>query len=169
MSARLVHEPLDLAALLAGVQAADRGGTCLFVGSVRPDDGVVAIDYSAHEDMAVAELERILAEAQNQWPEAATSVEHRLGRVAVGEASVAVAAAAPHRQSAFEACRFVIEALKVRVPVWKREECRDGTARWADNEGRRTASDPGPPRSDSPADGGVAAMPPPGPTEGSAR
>lgn len=140
MTIRLRHEPLNVAELLEGVQAPERGGACVFVGTVRPDHETVAIDYSAHEEMAVAELERIVAEARDRWPDAAMAVEHRLGRVAVGEASVAVAAAAPHRREAFEACRFVIEAIKVRLPVWKREKRADGTADWVDNAGGRLPS-----------------------------
>jgi len=137
---RLRREPLDVAGLLTGVQAPERGGACVFVGTVRPDHGTVAIDYSAHEAMAVAELERIVAEARDRWPDAKTAVEHRLGRVSVGEASVAVAACAPHRREAFDACRFVIEAIKIRLPVWKREERADGTAEWVDNAGGRLPS-----------------------------
>lgn len=154
MSARLVRERVDAAAVLARVEAPTNGGRCVFVGTVRPDDGVVAIEYSAHEEMALAELERIVTEARTRWPDTSATVEHRLGRVAVGEASVVVAASAPHRTQAFEACRYVIEALKVRVPVWKREECADGTARWVDSDGRRLASKPeGPP--DDAASGGA--------------
>lgn len=145
MSVRLSREPLDVASLLAAVQAPERGGTCVFVGTVRPDQDAIAIDYSAHDAMAEAELERIVAEARRRWPDAETAVEHRLGRVPVGEASVAVAAAAPHRREAFEACRFVIEAIKVSLPVWKREERADGTADWVDNEGRRISSAGEPP------------------------
>jgi len=145
MSPRLRREPLNVTALLAGVQSPERGGACVFVGTVRPDHGTVAIDYSAHEAMAVAELERIVAEARDRWPETVTAVEHRMGRVPVGQASVAVAAAAPHRRDAFEACRFVIEAIKLRLPVWKREERADGTAEWVDNQGGRLPSGHAPP------------------------
>ena len=145
MSVRLRRHPIDVVSLLAGVQAPERGGTALFVGTVRPDQGTTAIDYSAHEAMAVVELERIVAEARDRWPEAATAVEHRLGHVPVGEASVAVAAAAPHRRDAFDACRFVIEGIKTRLPVWKREVRADGSADWVDNEGHRLPSPGQPP------------------------
>lgn len=137
MTGRLKRHPLDPSRVLAQVTGPERGGTCLFSGTVRPDDGAVAIEYSAHEAMAEAELERIVADARDRWPEAVVAVEHRLGRVPVGEASVLVAGAAGHRQEAFAVCRYVIEELKVRLPVWKREEYADGTAQWVDNRGTK--------------------------------
>jgi molybdopterin synthase catalytic subunit len=138
--ALLTRAPLDPAALLSAVGGPGRGGTALFLGTVRasPEDGPVAvIDYSAYEAMAEAEGQRILAGARERWPAALVAFQHRLGPVAVGEASVAVAAAAPHRGQAFDACRYVIEEIKVRLPVWKKERYRDGTASWRDNDGTR--------------------------------
>lgn len=134
---------IDVADLLARVQSTGRGGTALFTGTVRrgPDDGPVAhIEYSAYEAMLEEEFARILAEASERWPEAAVAGQHRIGCVPAGEASIAVAAAAPHRAEAFDACRFVIEEAKRRLPVWKREVFADGRAVWRDNAGTRTAS-----------------------------
>ncbi len=133
----LTRDPLTADAALRSVQAAERGGTCLFMGTVRPDDGALAIEYSAHEEMAERELGAIVAEAHTQWPAVAMTVTHRLGEVRVGEASVIVGGAAPHRAESFDACRFVIEALKVRVPIWKREIYADGAAQWVDNQGNK--------------------------------
>ena len=102
----LSREPISPAALLAEVAAPELGGTCLFLGTVRdgPDDGgITGIEYSAYEAMAVAELERILAEARQQWPDARVAVRHRLGLVTTEEASIGIAAAAPHREAAFAA------------------------------------------------------------------
>ena len=116
------------------------------MGTVRrgPDDGAVhSIDYSAYESMAEAELERIVREGMERWPEARIAVQHRLGVVATGEASVAVAAGAPHRAAAFAACRWVIEEIKHRLPVWKHERLDDGTARWREHAG----AEPHPPAS----------------------
>lgn len=91
----LVHGPIDVAGVLADVASAHLGGTALFVGSVRqgPDDGpVVEIEYSAYEGMAEAEIERILSETRERWPDARLAATHRLGTIPLGEASVVVAA-----------------------------------------------------------------------------
>jgi molybdopterin synthase catalytic subunit len=141
----LTRDPISAERLLAAVASPDCGGVCLFVGSVRDgprDRGVTAIDYSGYEEMVEAELERVTAEVRERWPDARTAVRHRLGLVRVGEASVAIAVAAPHRAEAFEACRYVIEAVKRRLPVWKKELRRDGTAVWVDPAGRPVAADP---------------------------
>ncbi len=119
-----------------GVSGPGRGGATVFVGSVRrgPDDGpVVAIQYSAYEEMAEPEFARIVAEASEKWPDARALVQHRLGRIATGEASIAVVCAAPHRADAFAACRYVVEQVKERVPIWKKEVFEDGVERWRAN------------------------------------
>ncbi len=140
MAARLTRDSLDVPALLASVEGVDLGGTALFVGTVRrsaPDGDVAGIEYSAYEAMAEAELARIETEAAARWPLVRVAVRHRLGWVAAGEASVAVAAAAPHRAEAFAACRFVIDETKRSVPVWKKERLASGAARWvAAHEGQ---------------------------------
>jgi molybdopterin synthase catalytic subunit len=133
------RDPISPAALLAEVSAPDLGGTCFFLGTVRdgPDDGgITGIEYSAYEAMAVSELERILAETRRQWPAARVAVRHRLGLVTTEEASIGIAAAAPHRAEAFAACRYVIEQVKQRLPVWKKELRADGSVLWVDPQGR---------------------------------
>ncbi|HJS42146.1 MAG TPA: molybdenum cofactor biosynthesis protein MoaE [Gemmatimonadales bacterium] len=135
----LTRSPISLDALLAGVQSPERGGTCLFLGTVRNDDDVSGIEYSAYDDMAVTEITRILNEAQERWPNARVTLQHRLGLIPVGEASIAIAAAAPHRDEAFAACRYVIEEVKKRLPIWKKELHLDGTATWVDPSGQRMA------------------------------
>jgi molybdopterin synthase catalytic subunit len=138
----LIREPITVDALLAEVSSPERGGTCLFLGTVRngPEEhGVTAIEYSAYEQMVEAEFGRLLADATARWPEARIAVRHRLGTIPVGEASIAIAAAAPHRAQAFEACRFVIEEVKRRIPVWKKELRVDGTEVWVDPSGRPAA------------------------------
>jgi molybdopterin synthase catalytic subunit len=125
--------PIDVSRLLAEVQDSGRGGTTLFVGSVRAgkDDGAVeAIEYSAYEAMLEAEFGRIVAEAEARWAGSRVRAVHRLGIVPLGDASIVVAAAAPHREAAFEACRYVIEEAKRRLPVWKKERLPDGALRW---------------------------------------
>jgi len=103
---------------------------------------VAAIEYTAYDDMAEAELQRIVADARERWPGARIALRHRLGRVAVGEPSIAIVAAAPHRAQAFEACRYVIEEVKHRLPVWKKELRADGTEVWVDPSGHPTAGPP---------------------------
>ncbi len=128
----LSRNPISVDSLLAIVQGPERGGTCVFLGTVRSDDAVTGIEYSAYDDMAVAELGRILDDAQARWAKARVTLQHRLGLVPVGEASIAVVAAAPHRDEAFAACRYVIDEVKKRVPVWKKELRADGTTTWVD-------------------------------------
>ena len=132
----LTRDPIDVAYLIATVGAPERGGTVVFLGSVRrgTEDGTVSgIEYSAYEQMVEAEFSRILAEASERWPHTHCAGQHRLGLVPAGEPSIAVAAAAPHRREAFEACRYVIEEAKTRLPVWKKENFDDGSARWRED------------------------------------
>ena len=138
----LTRSPILLDTLLAEVSSPACGGTCVFLGTVRsgPDEqGVTAIEYSAYEEMVEAEFVRLLADARARWPEARIAVRHRLGTIPVGEASIAIAVAAPHRAQAFEACRYVIEEVKRRVPIWKKELRVDGSEVWVDPSGRPTA------------------------------
>lgn len=135
----LTRSPISLDALLASVASPACGGTCAFLGTVRdaPEDGgVTGIEYSAYEEMAEAELGRILDEARARWPEARVALLHRIGMIPVREASIAIAAAAPHRAQAFEACRHVIEQVKQRLPIWKKEHRADGSTTWVDRAGR---------------------------------
>ena len=138
----LTRSAISIDVLLADVSCAACGGTCVFLGTVRsgPDEqGVTAIEYSAYEEMVEAEFDRLLTDARARWPDARIAVRHRLGTIPVGEASIAIAAAAPHRAEAFEACRYVIEEVKRRVPVWKKELRVDGSEVWVDPSGRPTA------------------------------
>ncbi len=128
----LLHSAISVESLLAEVQGPERGGTCVFLGTVRSDDDVTAIEYSAYDDMALAEITRMLDEAQVRWPDARVTLRHRLGLIPVGEASIAIAAAAPHRDEAFAACRYVIEEVKKRLPIWKKELRGDGSAKWVE-------------------------------------
>ena len=138
MRATLVDRPLDPAALLAEVSAPANGAAILFVGTVRDlNDGreVTGIDYSAYSAMAQRELAAIVQEASSNFGTSHIVVEHRLGTLGIGESSVAIAVAHPRRGAAFEASRFVIEELKRRVPIWKREHYVDGSREWVDPTG----------------------------------
>jgi molybdopterin synthase catalytic subunit len=133
MRAALVDGPLDPAQLLAEVSAPANGAAILFVGTVRDvNEGraVTGIDYSAYTAMAKRELEAILTEAAARYATSDLVVEHRLGTLEVGEASVAIAVAHARRTAAYDASRFIIEELKRRVPIWKREHYTDGTREW---------------------------------------
>jgi molybdopterin synthase catalytic subunit len=105
----------------------------LFLGTVRDmNDGraVSGIEYRAYREMAERELEAIAREASERFATRDIVVEHRIGRLALGEISVGIAAAHPHRAAAYDASRYVIEEIKQRVPIWKREEYVDGTREW---------------------------------------
>ena len=135
MRAAIVLAPLDPSALLAEVANVANGASILFVGSVRDvNEGraVSGIEYTTYESMAVRELEAIVAEAASRFGTNDVVVEHRVGSLALGEASVVIAVGHPHRAEAYDASRFIIEELKRRVPIWKREEYIDGTREWVD-------------------------------------
>jgi molybdopterin synthase catalytic subunit len=134
----LSAEPLDAAALERAVRGDAHGAVVTFLGTTRetsPGDPrpVVALEYEAYETLAVAEMEKIASEAQARFGPLGIALVHRTGRVELGQPSVAVVVAAPHRGAAFEACRYAIDALKARVAVWKREVYRDGDAAWIAN------------------------------------
>ncbi len=138
MRAAITTRPLDVAALLAEVADASCGAAILFVGTVRDmNDGraVTGIEYSAYEAMAEREMRAIVHEAAEQFATDHVVIEHRLGALELGEASVAIAIAHPRRSGAYDASRFVIEELKRRVPIWKREAYADGTREWVDPSG----------------------------------
>ena len=123
---------LDPAALVRAVSSTKHGAVAAFIGTVRsPHAGrrVQAVTYDCFVPLAKKELSRIAAVAERRWP-ARIAVAHRIGRLKVGEASVAIATSATHRAEAFDACRFVIEEIKRRVPVWKKEHYRTGDGRW---------------------------------------
>jgi len=131
----IVSREISPAALIAEVQSAEFGAISLFVGTVRDtNDGrsVAAIDYSAYTALAESELEKIIAEAEDRFGVTALVVEHRLGALALGDVSVAIAAAHAHRGPALESTRFVIEEIKKRVPIWKLEHYIDGGREWVD-------------------------------------
>jgi molybdopterin synthase catalytic subunit len=130
----LSHEVLIPADLLAEVSAPERGGVVTFLGLVRDHHGgrqVRSLAYSAYEPMAEAVCAEILAEAASRWP-VRIALRHRLGGLAIGDAAVAIAVAGDHRDEAFAACRYLIEELKRRVPIWKRETYADGSEEWVD-------------------------------------
>lgn len=137
MSLRIVREPIDVAALAAAIAAAGYGGVVSFTGVVRDrsDDGhaVNGLSYEAFEPLAVSTFEAIRAEICDRWGDVAIAIAHRIGDLAVGDVAVAVVVAAVHRDAAFEACRYAIDELKQRAPIWKKERYADGGTQWRQN------------------------------------
>ena len=133
MRTTIVDAPIDVSALIAEVAADRNGATIVFIGTVRDvNDGrsVTGMEYTAYRGMAERELEAIVREAAAEFGTSDIVVEHRVGTLELGEASVAIAVAHPHRGAAYDANRFVIEQLKQRVPIWKLEHYVDGAREW---------------------------------------
>ena len=130
-SSGLTDDAIDVRGLEAEVAGSGHGALVTFVGRARDraDDGreVLELEYEAYPEMAATILAEIIAEAEERWQGCAAAVVHRVGLVPIGEAAVAIVTAAPHRSHAYDANRFVIEAIKERLPIWKRERFADGT------------------------------------------
>lgn len=127
---RITREPIAPAAVEALVASPGCGAVLTFLGTVRDiSEGkrVVALEYEAYEPMVLKELQRIGREARARWPDLRLAIWHRCGRLALGEVSLAVAVATPHRAQAFAACRWAVEAVKARLPIWKKEFAEDGS------------------------------------------
>lgn len=134
-SAVMVETPIDVREVEGVVAATSNGAVCTFVGQVRNNSrgrDVAYLEYNAYVPMAVKEMTRIAEEAEAKWG-CMVAIQHRIGRIELGEASVVIAVGSPHRAEAFEACRWCIDTLKENVPIWKREVCPDG-AYWIEGE-----------------------------------
>jgi molybdopterin synthase catalytic subunit len=133
MRTAIVEAPIDTSALTAEVARHANGATVVFIGTVRDvNDGraVSGMEYTAYRSMAEREMADIVREACAQFGTSDIVVEHRIGMLELGDASVVIAVAHPHRGAAYDASRYVIEQLKQRVPIWKREAYVDGTREW---------------------------------------
>ena len=127
----LTETSIDLAAIESVVRRPENGGLVIFMGTVRsPSHGrtVEGIEYEAYRGMAEREMERIAEKVCEKWGVNHLAIVHRIGRVAVGEAAVVVAAASPHRRQAFEACQYAMDRVKEAVPIWRKEYYPDGHA-----------------------------------------
>ena len=143
--ASLVRAPIDPIAIIRTVSNPGNGAVLLFLGAVRQvNEGrdVTGIDYAAYETMAQRELEAIVTEASAKFGTTDVAVQHRLGELGVEDVSVAIAVGHAHRDAAYSVSRFVIEELKRRVPIWKREHYTDGTREWVDPTGHASAGAP---------------------------
>ncbi len=137
----LIEKPIDVAAVLAACGAAEAGAVSLFLGTVRNHHAghrVDHLEYEAYPPLALKTMQAIAATASSRWPLSAVALVHRLGRLTVGEVSVAVAVSSPHRAQAFEACRFIIDTVKEEVPLGKKEVGPDGQV-WIEGDDLRPA------------------------------
>jgi molybdopterin synthase catalytic subunit len=129
----IVTGPIDVGSLVDEVRSASNGAVATFTGTVRDNsDGgsVIGLEYSAYTEMATREMEAIVREAAAISPAVEIVAVHRVGDLAVGDVCVMIAAGHAHRGAAFDACRYVIEEIKKRVPIWKRERYADGSVEW---------------------------------------
>jgi molybdopterin synthase catalytic subunit len=139
--AAIVSHEIDPAEVLREVESPAHGAAILFVGNVREvNDGkpVSGMEYTAYLAMAEKEMAAIAREANEKFSGSFVVIVHRIGELAIGDASVAIATAHAHRDAAYQASRYVIEQLKQRVPIWKREHYTDGTREWIDPRSSRT-------------------------------
>lgn len=140
--AAIVTHAINVAALIDEVSSVGSGATSIFLGTVRDvNDGraVTGMEYTAYDAMATRELAAIAGEAAGRFGGVDLAIEHRIGTLELGDVSVAIAASHAHRHHALDATRFVIEEIKRRVPIWKREHYVDGTREWVDPTRTRTA------------------------------
>ena len=131
----VVREAIDTAALSRTER--EDGALCVFTGVVRNhNDGksVLYLEYEGYEEMVVSIFDEIASEAKQRFGVTRVRIVHRLGRMEIGETSVAVAVSSPHRKEAFEACRFAIDTLKHKAPIWKKEFYADGSS-WLEGPG----------------------------------
>jgi molybdopterin synthase catalytic subunit/molybdopterin converting factor small subunit len=137
LRAELVDKPIDTGRVVAAVSGSGRGAVVIFLGTVRDHHAgrpVEKLTYSAYQPMALEGLRKIVADLEASSNDLRAAIVHRLGEVPVGEASVAIAVASPHRAAAYEASRTALERLKAEIPIWKREHYTDGEAAWREEE-----------------------------------
>ena len=129
----ITEAPIDHAALTDRVRSNRAGAVCTFLGTVREMTGdrrTASLDYEAYTGMARLKMAELEAEARHRWPIIEAALVHRVGHLDLGEISVVVAVSCPHRDQAFEACRWLIDTLKAVVPIWKKEVWADGSEEW---------------------------------------
>ena len=130
---RISDQPIDVNALRAALAREDAGALVVFEGRVRRENEgrrVVRLEYEAADKLAVSEGEAILREARERFAILDAVCVHRVGRLALGDIAVWIGVLAAHRDAAYEANRYIIEQLKARVPIWKKEHYGDGKAEW---------------------------------------
>lgn len=126
---KITEKHIDVQKVIDTVSSLAAGAVNVFVGTVRNNakgKNVVWLEYEAYETMAVAEIRKIIDEASHRWPLLGWAVSHRIGTLKPGEVSVVVAVSTPHRKDSFEACQFIIDTLKEKAPIWKKEVFENG-------------------------------------------
>jgi molybdopterin synthase catalytic subunit len=131
----ILSTPLPADKALAFVSTPNAGGIALFLGTTRAEKNaqghdLQSLDYEAYQEMALPQLQTLAQAARSQWPVVKQVILHRIGRVALAEPSVLIAVASPHRHEAFSAARFIIDAIKADVAIWKKEIWSDGSGTW---------------------------------------
>jgi molybdopterin synthase catalytic subunit len=131
---KITEKAIDVQKVIETASSLGSGAVNVFIGTVRNrahQKNVVWLEYEAYESMAVAEIRKIIDEAAQKWGLLGWAVSHRIGTLKPGEVAVAVAISAPHRKESFEACQFIIDNLKAKAPIWKKEVFEDGEE-WVD-------------------------------------
>lgn len=131
----ICNRPISATDLAAAIGDRADGAIVTFEGRVRVQNegrSVLRLHYESYDAMAEEVLREIVAEAMDRYAAGEIAVRHRSGTLEIGDVAVAIAASAPHRSAAFDAVRYVIEEIKIRLPIWKREEYEDGSSRWLD-------------------------------------
>jgi molybdopterin synthase catalytic subunit len=129
----ITEAPIDPTAILQQVASNQAGAIVLFLGTTRQfthGRETESLEYECYPEMAKEKMTELVEQACARWPLAGCAITHRIGQLALGEASVAIAVSSPHRQAAFEAGQWLIDALKQVVPIWKKENWADGTSQW---------------------------------------
>ncbi|MBC7466979.1 MAG: molybdenum cofactor biosynthesis protein MoaE [Bdellovibrio sp.] len=130
----MINEVIDLNKILTGLNPSEHGAQIIFSGAVRNhNEGkkVLAVSYDAHQVLAKNIFQQISEEAQNKWgPDLSIYLVHRLGRLEVGEVSVVIIVSSRHRDASFQGSRYLIEQLKIRAPIWKKEHYAEGDSEW---------------------------------------
>lgn len=131
---KITEKAIDVQKVIETASSLGAGAINTFIGTVRnkaQDKNVVWLEYEAYEAMAVAEIRKVIEEASNKWNLLGWAVSHRIGTLKPGEVAVVVAVSTPHRQASFEACQFIIDNVKAKTPIWKKEVFDDGEE-WVD-------------------------------------
>ena len=126
---KITEKPIDVQKVIDTASSLGAGAVNVFVGTVRNTahaKNVLWLEYEAYEAMAVAEIRKIIEEAAQRWPMLGSAVSHRVGTLKPGEVSVVIAVSTPHRKDSFAACQYIIDNLKEKVPIWKKEVFEDG-------------------------------------------
>jgi len=126
---QILSTPLEIQSAIYWIMSPESGGIDIFIGTVRnttKGKAVIRLEFEAYEPMALAEMEKIVTQAEEKWPIQKALIHHRTGVLEIGEIPVLIAVSAAHRAAAFEACRYIIDTLKQTVPIWKKEIFEDG-------------------------------------------